>query len=168
MRHPVDFDKDIPSAGKQKEVLFYQTGLKVYGVLPYILHRKLRAEFCSSSDARENNFTLISYQQKSENVQALADWLYKDSGFVWAFCTQKLRAIPDDRLPETYHPSFSFQEAVSQAFGVAVQTPLASDPKPGDVVLGGFGQRPKDDDVVLGIGKPKQGNVDVNPNGGSR
>lgn len=151
MKNPVNFDKDIPSSDKQKEAIFYEGGLKIYGTLPYILHRKLKAEFVSSRfEHEENNFTIVLYAQKPENVQALVNWLYKDAGFVWAISREPLNPRVSDRLPETETPDRTFQATVSQMFGVAVQTPESNAPKPWDAVLGGIGKRPKPGDAVLG------------------
>lgn len=91
---------DLPKAWKQKRIIFYAQGLKIYGQIPYLLQRRLQAEFYSNNapfgGARllapsfEQNYTVISYRRKGgdphsqEAVEALLNWLYADKGFEWA------------------------------------------------------------------------------------
>lgn len=91
MTYYADMSIDQPTEYKTKRAIFYQQGLKVYGLLPYILQRKLHAQFFSNSTSwgrvristgsLELNWTAIPYQQSLENVNALLDWLYADKGF---------------------------------------------------------------------------------------
>ncbi len=153
-RNRVDFENDIPSAEKTKKIIFYPNGLKIYGVLPYLLNRKLKGEFASSLLYEdESNFTVVGYQQKPEYVQTLVNWLYSGAGFEWAIAQphEKLRATPEQK-PETYKPPESFQSLILKVFGAAVETCDPHDPKPWDVVLGGFKShaQPQETDAVLG------------------
>ena len=91
---------DLPAPWKEKAIIFYAQGLKVYGQIPYLLQRRLQAEFYSNNapifGARivapswERNYTVIPYRHKDGNphvqkaIKALLDWLYADKGFVWA------------------------------------------------------------------------------------
>jgi len=92
MRHYADMNNDLPSPYHPKRAIFYRQGLKVYGLLPYILQRKLKAQFFSGVvswgpgvrimvGSWEPNWTAIPYQQAPEKVQALLDWLYSEQGF---------------------------------------------------------------------------------------
>jgi hypothetical protein len=95
---------DLPEKWKCKRVIFYAQGLKVYGEMPYLLKRKLKAEFFSNHFAfggafrgasmmppsAEFNYTVIPYRQKPEYIASLLDWLFADAGFEWAI------AAPED------------------------------------------------------------------------
>jgi hypothetical protein len=93
-----DPSTDLPAPGKIKQIVFYAQGLKIYGVLPFILKRRLRAEFYSNyfvqtsgafrgagiiAPSFESNYTLIIYDQSPEAIAALLDWLFRDAGFEW-------------------------------------------------------------------------------------
>jgi len=93
-----DLSRDIPSPGLPKRIIFYAQGLKIYGLIPYVLNRRLKGEFISNvamlpgwgrgaaiaAPTGEANYTVIPYIQKPEHVQMLIDWLYEDRGFEWA------------------------------------------------------------------------------------
>lgn len=96
MTYFANLQEDLPSAWHRKRVIFYQQGIKIYGLLPYLLQRKLKAQFFSgsfsvggngfprmrlSTGSFEANWTAISYQQSRENISALLDWLYSEKGF---------------------------------------------------------------------------------------
>jgi hypothetical protein len=92
--------KDLPAPWKEKRVVIYRQGLKIYGQIPYILQRRLQAEFFSNNapfmgsrllaPTGEDNYTLVPWRSKDgrthsqEAVRALLDWLYADKGFTWA------------------------------------------------------------------------------------
>lgn len=86
-----DFREDIPSPHKPKRVIFYREGMKVYGLLPYILQRRLKAQFFSNAfswgnaiiaaGSAEANWTSVPYTAPPEAVSALLDWLLADKGF---------------------------------------------------------------------------------------
>lgn len=94
MPYLCDPTHDLPTKWKQKRIIFYAQGLKVYGELPYLLRQRLRAEFFSNSyhngefgliaPAMEPNYTVVSYNQPVERSTALLDWLFADTGFEWA------------------------------------------------------------------------------------
>ena len=158
MRNQVDFHQDIPSSSKVKNIIFYPDGLKIYGLLPYLLSRKLSSRFSSSFiQCAENNFTLVSYNQKPEHVQALVDWLYSEARFEGAIASagERLSDTPDHR-PMTQKPPQTFQTIIAKVFGAAVETKDVNDPKPWDVVLGGLQPlaEPQLTDAILG-GKNK-------------
>lgn len=155
---PVDWERDLPSKRKPKRIIFYPDGLKIYGLLPYLLQRQLRGEFSSAwikLNNDEDNFTVISYQQKPEHVQKLVDWLYEAAGFEWTIALggERLRSSPGE-TPITYKPPESFQHVIAKAFQVAVETQNLSAPKPWDVVLAHLQPYthsiPTNTDVVLG------------------
>lgn len=98
MTYYADLANDLPAPYKRKRIIFYRQGLKIYGLIPYLLQRKLKAQFFSgtinwgrvriSAGSLEGNWTAVPYQQKSENVSALVDWLYADKGFEVAIASQ--------------------------------------------------------------------------------
>lgn len=82
-----------------KRLIFYQRGLKIYGLLPYILCRRLKAQFISNywvsddwafrgagviAPTNEANYSALPYSQSPENAQRLWDWLHADKGFEYA------------------------------------------------------------------------------------
>jgi hypothetical protein len=91
--------EDLPQPWKRKRILFYAQGLKVYGQIPYILQRRLQAEFISNNapfmgarliaPTAEQNYTLVRYYREDgrrhseATLEALLDWLYADKGFEW-------------------------------------------------------------------------------------
>jgi hypothetical protein len=99
MPYYADLSSDLPAPYKQKRAVFYRQGLKVYGLLPYILARRLKAQFFSgetswgnvriSAGSFESNWTAIPYQQSPEAVNALLDWLYADKGFEVAIASEQ-------------------------------------------------------------------------------
>lgn len=99
MPYYADFEHDLPDTCKPKRVIFYQQGLKVYGLIPYILARKLHAQFFSGSvswgnvrvsmGSLEHNWTAIPYEQTPEKVKMLLDWLYQDKGFEVAIASRE-------------------------------------------------------------------------------
>jgi hypothetical protein len=147
----LNFNQDISTAGKQKNILFHPKALKVYGVVPYILGKKLKAQFFGNwlqDSHTEPNFTVIKYQQKQEHIQALTDWLYADTSFKWAITDDVLWDRPS-YPPDTIEPSQSFKMEVQQRFGHLVNCP--GEAKIWDLVLGGNGDQPKRWDLVLGV-----------------
>jgi hypothetical protein len=99
MSFKCNFSEDIPDKSKQKRIIFYQQGFKIYGLLPYILNRKLKGEFYSNhfthdsgafrgmgviAPAYELNYTVVPYSQDSVKAKLLIDWLLDGSGFEWA------------------------------------------------------------------------------------
>jgi len=93
--------QDLPAAWKPKRIIFYRQGIKIYGAIPYLLQRRLHAEFISNNvgsirGARiiaptgEANYTLVRYHRENGRphsepaLQALLDWLYADKGFEWS------------------------------------------------------------------------------------
>ena len=80
---------DQPNMHTPKRVLFYAAGLKIYGLLPYLLNRRVRGQFRSNAHIAavfptwERNYTIVPYQQTPEAAAALLDWLYADAGFEW-------------------------------------------------------------------------------------
>lgn len=158
MKQPFDFDHDLPCSIKAKRGLFYPDGLKIYGLLPFVLAYKLRATFCSDRvPGDEHNFTVVRYQQQPDIVQALVDWLCAHKGFVWKIAQEgeRLRDSPGD-WPEYIEPTMTLQAIMNKRFGVSVETGEPNTPDPTDVVLGGGGVLefpvigPNPDDVVLG------------------
>jgi hypothetical protein len=99
MTYYANLSNDLPAPYKRKRVIFYRQGLKVYGLLPYILNRKLKAQFFSgtvscmggtiSMGSFESNWTAIPYTQSPENLKALLDWLYEDRGFEVALASRE-------------------------------------------------------------------------------
>ena len=97
-----DLNNDLPAAWKPKRIIFYAQGLKIYGLIPHILNRRLKGEFISNhyvhssgvfrgagmlAPTGEANYTVIPYCQKPEHAQMLLDWLYEDKGFEWAIAS---------------------------------------------------------------------------------
>lgn len=100
MTYYADPQRDLPNAWEPKRIVFYARGLKIYGQIPYVLQRKLQAEFISNNaplwgggriigPTRERNYTIVSYRRKNGSphseatIKALLDWLYTDKGFEW-------------------------------------------------------------------------------------
>ena len=109
MTNFADPREDLPAPWKPKRIIFYAQGLKIYGQIPYILQRRLRAEFISNSvgimgarltgPTMERNYTLVRYRRKgdqshsSATLEALLDWLYADKGFEWAIALDYYKRI---------------------------------------------------------------------------
>ena len=65
---------DLPQPWKEKRIIFYAQGVKIYGQIPYILQRRLQAEFYSNNlpwlgvrligPTFESNYTLVRYHRK--------------------------------------------------------------------------------------------------------
>jgi hypothetical protein len=100
MPYYANMEEDQPSAHKRKRIVFYRRGLKIYSLLPYILQRRLHAQFFSSTitgsgvrisaGSFEANWTAISYQNQSpEAVEALMDWLFSGAGFKAAIASEE-------------------------------------------------------------------------------
>ena len=90
------------NSSEVKRIVFYQAGLKVYGMLPYILLRRLKGQFISNywvhtdgtfsgagviAPTNESNYTAIPYQQSAENAQRLWHWLHDGHGFEYAIAS---------------------------------------------------------------------------------
>lgn len=122
-----DPSQDLPQACNPKRIIFYDQGLKIYGVLPYLLNRRLKGEFYSNyyvhssgafcghgmiAPAYEFNYTLVPYTQKPEHSKALLEWLWQDASFEWAIASPQdfnndLRKGPafSNRNPEVWVPA---------------------------------------------------------------
>lgn len=93
MPYYADLQQDLPSPHTRKRVIFYAAGLKVYGLLPQLLSRRLHGEFRSSSTSflggklmwptQQRNWTVVPYAQSPENVARLLTWLQSGAGFEW-------------------------------------------------------------------------------------
>lgn len=113
MTYYADPANDLPARWKRKRVVFYRAGLKIYGQIPYILQRKLYAEFISNNapglfglggriiaHSAEANYTIVRYQRPdgqphSDSTQAaLLAWLWAEAGVEWAIA----------RPPEFFDP----------------------------------------------------------------
>lgn len=103
MGYRADFSQDLPADWEPKRIIFYAQGLKVYGLLPHLLSRRLKGEFISNvamlsgwargaaiaAPTGENNYTVIPYAQKPEHAAMLLDWLYAEAGFEWAIAASE-------------------------------------------------------------------------------
>lgn len=99
MSYRADLAHDTPSVTKKKRIIFYRGGLKIYGLLPYILQKKLKAQFFSNTPvgggvmmllpSHEDNWTAVPYDQSPERLQSLLDWLYSDAGFEVALASRE-------------------------------------------------------------------------------
>ena len=103
MTYYADSAKDLPVPWKSKRIVIYAQGLKVYGQIPYILQRRLQAQFISNSisclgsrlvaPSGEDNYTVIPWRRADGGqhtefaMDALLDWLYADKGFEVAVAT---------------------------------------------------------------------------------
>jgi hypothetical protein len=137
-----DPPQDLPQAWKPKRIIFYDQGLKVYGVLPYFLNRRLEGEFYSNcyvhssgafrghgmiAPAYESNYTLVPYTQKQEYAKALLEWLSQDTGFEWAIASPRDFNIDlrhgtafTQRNPEVWVPAQN-EQGWSEGFTKAMQ-----------------------------------------------
>lgn len=105
MTYYADPSKDLPVPWKSKRIVIYAQGLKIYGQIPYILQRRLQAQFISNSmsclgsrivaPSGEDNYTIIPWrrvdgeQHTITAMDALLDWLYTDKGFEVAVATRR-------------------------------------------------------------------------------
>lgn len=117
MSYRANLSQDLPATWKLKRIIFYAQGLKIYGLIPHLLNRRLKGRFISniamfsgwgSSSAiaaptQEDNYTVIPYLQKPEHVQMLIDWLYEGKGFEWAIAA-----------PENFHDNLRQWNAYKQ------------------------------------------------------
>jgi hypothetical protein len=137
-----DFSQDVPEKWKPKRIIFYKQGLKIYGLLPHILNRRLKGEFFSNysvhssgafrghgmiAPAYESNYTLVHYTQKPEYAKALLEWLSQDAGFEWAIASPQdfntdLRegTAFSNRNPEVWVPAQN-EQGWSEGFTKAMQ-----------------------------------------------
>lgn len=120
-----DPGRDLPAPWKLKRVLFYRDGMKIYGQIPYILQRKLRAKFYSNNapifgggrivgPTLERNYTVVPYRRadgrphRQEALSDLFDWLWTDKGFEWAIAVDWHKQIEGWNVfnvpPETFVP----------------------------------------------------------------
>jgi hypothetical protein len=132
---------DLPDPNAPKRVVFYFAALKIYGVIPFLLTRRVRGEFISNewssgaggisfvAPTGEANYTLVPYQQSPASAHALLDWLYADAGFQWgiaeAFATPlcELRQVNWMRWPVTvWHPAGKRREGFSAVLQESSQT----------------------------------------------
>lgn len=121
--------EDLPQPWRRKRIIFYASALKVYGQIPYILQRRLQAEFVSNNvsgplggrligPTAEQNYTLVPYRrddgslQPEEAVEELLDWLFEDRGVEWGIAApgefgRTDLALPNwfNRPPETFVPA---------------------------------------------------------------
>lgn len=110
MTYYANSSQDLPRPWKQKRIIFYAQGLKVYGQIPYILQRRLQGEFYSNNapfmgcriiaPTMEQNYTLVRYRRPNDSkchndiaLEALLDWLYTDKGFEWAIAKDFYKRI---------------------------------------------------------------------------
>lgn len=101
MAYYADPNADLPAEWKLKRAIFYACSLKVYGQIPYILQRRLGAEFISNiasgpfggrvvAPTGEDNYTVVPYRradgecQSDEALAAFLSWLEADAGYEWA------------------------------------------------------------------------------------
>lgn len=120
MAYYADPQTDLPSPWKPKRVIFYAAGLKVYGQIPYILQRRLQAEFISNSapgifggrilaPTGEVNYTIVPRRRADGRphgaaaVQQLLDWLMSDAGFEWGVAVPGEYERGDLRLPNWWN-----------------------------------------------------------------
>jgi hypothetical protein len=137
-----DPPQDLPTVWKPKRIIFYAQGLKIYGVLPYLLNRRLKGEFYSNhfvqgsgafrgmgmiAPAYECNYTVIPHTQKPEHAKALLEWLSQDAGIEWAIASPqdfnlniRCSTAFSDRHPEVWVPVENDQ-GWSEGFTQAMQ-----------------------------------------------
>lgn len=105
MTYYADPSSDLPAAWKQKRVVIYAQGLKIYGQIPYILQRRLKAEFYSNhsvghslsiiAPTMESNYTVVQWKRGDGNchspkiLESLIDWLYEGKGFTIGIATRE-------------------------------------------------------------------------------
>ena len=104
-----DPSQDLPALWKPKRCIFYAQGLKIYGQIPYILQRRLQAEFFSNNAPAfggriiaptvEQNYTVVPYRRRDGaphsqgTIDTLMDWLFADKGLEWAIAKDFDREI---------------------------------------------------------------------------
>lgn len=104
MAYYADPRTDLPAAWRAKRVIFYALGLKVYGQIPYVLQRRLQAQFRSNSfsflagrltlPTGERNYTVVPYRrddgerQPEAALDAFLAWLEADAGYEWAVAAE--------------------------------------------------------------------------------
>jgi hypothetical protein len=137
-----DFSQDVPALWKPKRIIFYSQGLKIYGLLPHILNRRLKGEFYSNyfvqssgafrgagmiAPAQEFNYTYVPYTQKPAHAKALLEWLSEDKGFEWAIASAqdfnlniRCSTAFSDRHPEVWVPAEN-EQGWNEGFTKAMQ-----------------------------------------------
>jgi hypothetical protein len=137
-----DFAQDLPEKWKPKRIIFYAQGLKIYGLLPHFLNRRLKGEFYSNNfvqssgsfrgmgmiaPACEFNYTFIPYTQKPEYAKALLEWLSQDAGLEWAIASPqdfnlniRCSTAFSDQYPEVWCPAQN-EQGWSKGFTQAMQ-----------------------------------------------
>jgi len=125
MNFYADPANDLPSPFKPKRCIFYTQGLKVYGQIPYILQKRLQAEFYSNNmpclggrivaPTAEANYTVVPYRRRDEQphsqeaIDELLTWLYEGKGFEVAIAADFDKSICDwnafQMPPETWIPA---------------------------------------------------------------
>jgi hypothetical protein len=134
--------KDLPTPWQQKRVIFYAAGLKIYGQIPYVLQRRLQAQFISNcgtlamggllfGPSWEDNYTMVPRRRadgqphKPEALAALLDWLYADKGFEFAIADPESGEWQRKDLwminlwnsrPRTFAPGIEESKAIFQKF----------------------------------------------------
>lgn len=137
MSYYADPKRDLPAPWKLKRVLFYREGMKIYGQIPYILQRRLKARFYSNNapllggrvigPTLERNYTVIPYRRpdgrphSQEALAALFDWLWSDQGFEWAIAVEWHKHIQEWNVfnapPMTFVPGKrQIQDALIETF----------------------------------------------------
>jgi hypothetical protein len=75
---------DLPHPRTAKRTVWYAGCLKIYGLIPWILTRRLQETIVDDTGGiSEPCYTLVAYQQPAPAVDALLSWLTADAGFVW-------------------------------------------------------------------------------------
>lgn len=139
MTYFADPKQDLPAPWKKKRIVFYGGGMKIYGQIPYLLQRKLHAEFISNRGSfmggtivgptGENNYTIVSYRRpngkrhRERTLGQLMDWLYEGKGFEWAIAARGEFERGDLLVvnwfnvpPETWVPSEGKRELIMRYF----------------------------------------------------
>lgn len=90
------YPEDFPSRFQPTRVLIYAAGLKIYGMIPHLLAKRLSAEFHSrvvgaiTLPSAERNFTFVPYRRPDGSrhsqaaIDALVDFLRQGGGFEMA------------------------------------------------------------------------------------
>lgn len=132
-----DPQEDLPQPWKRKRIVFYAVGMKIYGQIPYILQRRLGAEFYSNNapflggrliaPTLERNYTVVPYHRddgtrhNDEILESLMGWLIEGEGFEWAiagprdFNKEIRRWNAWESPPDTWIPGEKCNDAISAA-----------------------------------------------------
>jgi len=133
------------------KIYFHPNGLRIEGEIPFILKRKLKAQYFTSALRNNTNYTFIEYNQSEKNAIELYSFITKDK-FVFHVSEWIINKNEFNYSYSEENPKQCFADLFEETFEVDL-IGIRKEPRDTDICIGNLSNpnlpQPNDWDVCL-------------------